>query len=93
MMMIDMAAHGGDSGGPVLLETPTSFDADAGLPIVVAMVTGKMQQDEKMTMLYEERTLHHPLDLSIAIQSHFVRETIDQWEQKVKREPRRENRR
>ena len=93
VMMIDMAAHGGDSGGPVLLETPKSFDADAGLPVVVAMVTGKMQQDEKMTMLYEERTLHHPLDLSIAIQSHFIRETIDQWEQKVKREPRREPRR
>jgi hypothetical protein len=46
-----------------------------------------------MTMLYEERILHHPLDLSIAIQSHFIRETIDQWEQKVKREPRREPRR
>lgn len=93
VMMIDMSAHGGDSGGPVVLETSSSFDPDAGLPIVVAMVTGKMQQDEKMTMLYEERTIHHPLDLSLAIQSHFLLETIDQWEQKVKREPRRESRR
>lgn len=91
--MIDMAAHGGDSGGPVLLETPTSLEADPGPPVLIAMVTGKMQQDEKMTMLYEERTLHHPLDLSLAIQAHFVRETIEQWEQKTQREPQREPRR
>jgi len=81
ILTLDMAAHGGDSGGPVMLETIDSRNEDAGLPVILAMVLGKMQQDEKVVGLYEERILHHPLDLAIAVQSQFVRETVNLWEQ------------
>lgn len=89
IIMIDMSAHGGDSGGPVMLETIDSRNEDAGLPVIMAMVIGKVQQDEKVVGLYEERLVHHPLDLSIAVQAQFLRETISLWEQSVAKAERR----
>ena len=85
ILTLDMSAHGGDSGGPVMLETVDSRNEDAGLPVILAMVVGKIQQDEKVVGLYEERILHHPLDLSIAVQAQFIRETVVLWEQAVTR--------
>ena len=85
ILTVDMSAHGGDSGGPVMLETIDSRNEDAGLPVILAMVVGKIQQDERVVGLYEERILHHPLDLSIAVQATFIRETIRFWEQSVSR--------
>ncbi|MCY2964876.1 MAG: serine protease [Planctomycetota bacterium] len=83
LLMLDMSAHGGDSGGPVMLETADSHREEAGTPILVGLVVGKVQQDERIQTLYEERTVHHPLDLSIAVQAHFIRETIGLWEKSV----------
>jgi hypothetical protein len=68
-----------------MLETVDSRNEDAGLPVILAMVVGKIQQDEKVVGLYEERILHHPLDLSIAVQAQFIRETVVLWEQAVTR--------
>ena len=89
IIMIDMSAHGGDSGGPVMLETIDSRNEDAGLPVIMAMVIGKVQQDERVVGIYEERIMHHPLDLSIAVQAQFLRETIGLWEQSVAKPERR----
>lgn len=89
ILTLDMSAHGGDSGGPVMLETVDSRNEDAGLPVILAMVVGKIQQDEKVVGLYEERILHHPLDLSIAVQAQYLRETVSLWEQAAARPERK----
>ena len=81
VITLDMSAHGGDSGGPVMLETVDSRNEDAGPPVILAMVVGKIQQDERVVGLYEERILHHPLDLSIAVQAQFIKATVSLWEQ------------
>jgi hypothetical protein len=81
VITLDMSAHGGDSGGPVMLETVESRNEDAGPPVILAMVVGKIQQDEKVVGLYEERIMHHPLDLSIAVQAQFIKATVSLWEQ------------
>ena len=89
ILTLDMSAHGGDSGGPVMLETIDSRKEDAGLPVILAMVVGKIQQDERVVGLYEERILHHPLDLSIAVQAQFIKETVALWEQAASKPDRR----
>ena len=64
-----------------MLETVESRNEDAGPPVILAMVVGKIQQDEKVVGLYEERIMHHPLDLSIAVQAPIIKATVALWEQ------------
>jgi hypothetical protein len=69
-LMIDYSNFGGDSGAPVVA-------VYAGAPHVVAMAYGMQRQSDKVTLPFEERTMHTPLGLSNALQSQNIRETIE----------------
>ncbi len=72
--LVDFATFGGDSGAPVLLY-------DRGRPEVPALVAGVVlglhRQTDKVTMPFEERTVHHPLGLAFAAHADVVRRTVD----------------
>jgi hypothetical protein len=70
--LADYTAFAGDSGGPVFI--PTSGDAG---PLVVGMVTGQYNHDEKIETRYEQRLIKHPLGLGIVVHARFIRETVD----------------
>ncbi|MFN0051731.1 MAG: serine protease [Planctomycetales bacterium] len=70
-MLIDYRSFGGDSGAPIVL-------CEGERPLVVGMILGMLRQTEKTTTPSEERTLHTPLGLGIAVQSPWIRDTIDQ---------------
>jgi hypothetical protein len=77
--LADFCTFPGDSGGPVFLADPRrAADGDDAPPLIVGMVTGHFRHDEKLDMLFEERTIHHPLGLGIVLHSQYVRETIAQ---------------
>ena len=69
-MLIDSSAFGGDSGAPVVM-------TDGNEAVVVGMVLGMQRQTDKSSMPFEERTMHTPLGLAIAVQAPLIRETID----------------
>jgi hypothetical protein len=74
-MFIDYSHFGGDSGAPVVAWIDNE-------PIVVGLVIAMERQTDKTTMPFEERTVHTPLNLAIALQSPLVRQVIDAWEKK-----------
>jgi hypothetical protein len=69
-MFIDYSHFGGDSGAPVV-------QYDGKEPIVVGLVIAMQRQTDKSSTPFEERTVHTPLGLAIAVQSPFIRETIE----------------
>jgi hypothetical protein len=69
--LVDFTTFDGDSGGPVLTRGTN------GHPLVVGMVLAHMRHDERITLEYEERTIHHPLGLGTAVQARFIRETVE----------------
>jgi len=69
-ILIDSSAFGGDSGAPVVITENND-------PVVVGLVIGMHRQTDKSVMPFEERTMHTPLGLSIAVQAPLIRETID----------------
>ena len=69
-MLIDYSQFGGDSGAPVVLY-------DGKEPIVVGLVSAMQRQTDKSSTPFEERTVHTPLGLAIAVQSPFIREVIE----------------
>ena len=69
--LADFTTFAGDSGGPVFVESA------ARRPLVLGIVLSQYRHDEKLTMEYEERTIHHPLGLGAALHSRFVRDTIE----------------
>lgn len=68
-IFVDYSHFGGDSGAPVVL-------CDGKEPIVVALVFAMQRQSDKSSTPFEEKTVHTPLGLAIAVQSPFIRETI-----------------
>ena len=72
-MFVDYSHFGGDSGAPVV----ASIGDEA---IVVGLVIAMQRQTDRSVMPLEERTVHTSLSLAIAVQSPFVRETIDRWQ-------------
>jgi hypothetical protein len=71
---VDYAHFGGDSGAAVVL--------DAGPePLVVGVVVAMQRQTDRLTSPFEEKTIHTPLGLAIAVPSTLVSETIDRWRQ------------
>jgi hypothetical protein len=71
-MFVDYANFGGDSGAPVV----AWIEKEA---VVVGLVTGMQRQSDRSSTPFEERTVHTPLHLAIAVQSPFIRQTIEQW--------------
>ncbi len=69
-MLVDYSQFGGDSGAPVVA-------CDGQEPLVVGLVFAMQRQTDKISMPFEERTVHTSLGLAIAVQSPFLRETID----------------
>jgi hypothetical protein len=76
-MMIDMNAFDGDSGGPILIEADKDAGDDAD-PMIIGLVSAKMQFDEKVETSREERVSHYPMHLAIVVQSGVIRELLDQ---------------
>ena len=69
--LADFTTFAGDSGGPVFMA-----GAD-GRPLVVGIVLAQFRHDERVTMEYEERTIHHPLGLGTILHAQYVRETLE----------------
>lgn len=71
-MFVDYSHFGGDSGAPVV----AWIDNQA---VVVGVVVAMQRQTDRISMPFEERTVHTPLDLAIAVQSPFIRQMIDHF--------------
>jgi len=69
---VDSASFGGESGAPVAVEVD-------GKTYVVGLITSMQRQTDKAKMPFEERIVHTPLGLGIAVQSPLLREVIEQW--------------
>jgi hypothetical protein len=70
--LADFTTFAGDSGGPVFIA------GTDGQPLLIGIVLAEFRHDERVTMEYEERTIHHPLGLGTVLHAQFVRDTIDQ---------------
>ena len=71
-IFIDYSHFGGDSGAPVFAEID-------GRPHAVALVIAMQRQTDKTVSPFEERLVHTPLHLAIAVQAPLIRQTIDEW--------------
>ena len=69
-MLVNYAAFGGDSGGPVVMP----FDGET---VVVGMAIAAQRRTDKVSTPFEERTTHIPLGLSVVVRSPFIRKVID----------------
>jgi hypothetical protein len=69
--LADFTTFSGDSGGPVILAADGVAD-----PLVLGLVLSQRRNDEKVTSMYEERTIHTPLMLSDILHATYLRETI-----------------
>lgn len=72
--LVDYSTFGGDSGAPVVALVD-------GKPIVVGIVVGMMRQTDVTKIPFEERVVHTPIGLAIAVQAHFIHEMIEKWDQ------------
>jgi len=89
--MIDISAFGGDSGAPVLsavndqkesIQSKTdAVDQPEAKPkpklMVVGLVFAKQRQTHTTVTPYEELVRHTPMGISIAVNSVFIRQTIE----------------
>ena len=69
--LADFTTFGGDSGGPVFVA------GTHGHPLLIGIVLAQFRHDERVTMEYEERSIHHPLGLGSVLHAQFVRDTIE----------------
>ncbi len=72
-MLIDIRSWGGDSGAPL-------FTMIKGTPHIAGMIVGMHRQTEHTTSAFEERTIHTPLGLAIAVQGNVVAQTVALFE-------------
>jgi hypothetical protein len=68
-LLVDLTSFGGDSGGPL-------FAIVNGVPHLAGLVVGMHRQTDHTVSAFEERTVHTPLGLAIAIQPAIIAETI-----------------
>ncbi|RME65530.1 MAG: LysR family transcriptional regulator [Alphaproteobacteria bacterium] len=73
VIQIDFHTFEGDSGGPVFIASDESGEH----PLLLGLTMGYVRFDEKINSVYEERTVHHPLNLGMIIRATVVRETLD----------------
>lgn len=80
--MAEFTTFAGDSGGPVFVTAPAdkakSGENPDARPLVLGIVVAQHFSDEKLNLLYEERMVHHPLNLSTVLYAQFMREVIEQ---------------
>jgi V8-like Glu-specific endopeptidase len=69
--MVDFNTFGGDSGGPVFAKGSSGTP-----PLIIGIAVAQYRYDEKLKMLNEERSVHHPLGLSKIVHSQFIIETL-----------------
>ncbi|HEX4612235.1 MAG TPA: serine protease [Urbifossiella sp.] len=69
-MLVDYSHFSGDSGAPVVAYPD-------GEPVVVGLVFAMLRQSNTSVTPFEERTYHVPIDLAVAVQGPFIRQTID----------------
>lgn len=69
---VDYAHFGGDSGSAVVVD-------DGGEPLVAGVVVAMQRQTDRVTSPFEEKTLHTPLGLAIAVPAPRLHETIERW--------------
>lgn len=72
----DFITFAGDSGGPVFI------DAGGDKPLVAGIVLAQHYHDEKLKSEYEERVIHHPLQIGAVLHARYVRETLEAAEKK-----------
>ncbi|GAB6165044.1 hypothetical protein JCM19992_10440 [Thermostilla marina] len=73
IIQVDFHTFEGDSGGPVFVAS----DASSEHPLLLGLTMGYVRFDEKITSVYEERTVHHPLNLGMIIRATIIRETLE----------------
>jgi hypothetical protein len=69
IFFIDYSTFGGDSGAPVVI-------IDDGKPVVIGVVIGMMRQTDVVKIPFEERVVHTPIGLAMAVHSAFVKEML-----------------
>lgn len=74
--LADFCTFSGDSGGPMFVADPRAKDPAAAPPLVIGLVSAHFRHDEEVKTLFEERTIHHSLNLSKIIHAEFIRETV-----------------
>ena len=72
--LVDCTTFGGDSGAPVMVE---ERGATRPAGVIVGLVVGMERETDKVTMPFEERTVHHPLGLAIVAHSEIIRQTVE----------------
>jgi hypothetical protein len=72
--LVDFNTFGGDSGAPVML-----CERGAVRPqgLIVGLVLGMHRETDKVSMPFEERTVHHPLALAIVAHAEIIRQTVE----------------
>ena len=73
--LVDYHAFGGDSGAPVVASIKPTPDSNAELAII-GLVFAQTRQTDKSVTPFEERVVHTPIGLGIAVNSKFILETI-----------------
>ncbi len=68
-MLVDIRSFGGDSGGPL-------FAVVDGKPHLAGVIVGMQRQTDRTVSPFEERTVHTPLGLGIAVQADVVARVI-----------------
>ncbi len=68
--LADFTTFSGDSGGPVFIP------GKDGKPLVVGVVVGQQNHDERIESVYESRVVKHPFRLGVVLHAHHVRETL-----------------
>lgn len=71
-LLVDIRSFGGDSGAPL-------FVLVGGVPYLAGVVVGLHRQTDRTVSPIEERTVHTPLGLAIAVQGELVAGVIGQF--------------
>jgi S1-C subfamily serine protease len=75
IFLFDGQSFPGCSGGPLIGKT------SKGAPILYGLTVGQIRADDKITTLFEERTVHFPLGVSTIVHAQYIRDTIDLLDQ------------
>lgn len=71
----DFTTFAGDSGGPVFVEAEVG-EYKPSKPLIVGVVVGQHQQEEKFESKYESRQVKRAMGLGIVLHAMFLREIL-----------------